>query len=88
MDNPHFLHLFILVKLKKCTKTKIVTTPFLKEEIARLLIRKGGLSKWTLKYIIEDLVKMGLIKRLNKVDLYLLNDFKEEKKINNLINFG
>lgn len=88
MDKVLFYPLFILVNIKKKARSKIVDIRFLKEEVSRLVIRKGGFSSWTVKYIIEDMVKLGLIERKNKTGLYILNDNPGERRIINLINFG
>lgn len=43
----------------------IIDIHSLKEIIGRLIIRKGGIPKVMIKYIIEDLIKLGLLERLN-----------------------
>ena len=89
-DTPksEFLPCFLLVNMKQNAPSKIVDIRFLREEISRLLIRRGGLSKWTIKYIIEDLIKVGAIERKNKTGLYILRDLPNERRITNLINLG
>jgi hypothetical protein len=88
MDKQLFFYLFLLVKLKENTKSKVVDTKYLKEEISRIVVRKGGFPKRMVKYLINDLVKLGLITRKNKVNLYILNESNAEKKVKNLIEFA
>ena len=88
MDKQLFFYLFLLVKLKENTKSKVVDTKYLKEEIIRIVVRKGGFPSRMVKYLINDLVKLGLIERKNKVNLFILNDNTCEKKIKNLIEFA
>jgi hypothetical protein len=88
MDKQLFFYLFLLVKLKENTKSKVVDTKYLKEEISRIVVRKGGFPKRMVKYLINDLVKLGLITRKNKVNLFILNENNCEKKVKNLIEFA
>ena len=81
MDRP-FLHLFILTRIKKKTRSVIVNKTFLRDQIGRILLRAGGLPKFMIKYIIEDMVKLGLIESINHRDLYKLLECDEEKKVN------
>ena len=88
MDKQLFFYLFLLVKIKENTKSKVVDTKYLKEEISRIVVRKGGFPSRMVKYLINDLVKLGLIERKNKVNLYILNETNTEKKVKNLIEFA
>jgi hypothetical protein len=88
MDKQLFFYLFLLVKLKENTKSKVVDTKYLKEEISRIVVRKGGFPSRMVKYLINDLVKLGLITRKNKVNLFILNENNCEKKVKNLIEFA
>lgn len=83
MDKP-FLHLFILTRIKRNTKCNIIDKGFLYNQIARVILRNGGIPKFMIKYVIEDMVELGLIECINNRDLYKLNEIKEEKKINAL----
>jgi len=76
-----FLHLFILTRIKKNMKTEIVDVHFLKENIGRVILRKGGVPSLMVKYVIEDMIQLGLIERVNKRGLYKILDVPEEKKI-------
>lgn len=84
MDKP-FLYIFISSRIRKSTRTNIINKEFLREQIGRILIRSGGLPKFMIKYIIEDLVKYEILTKLNKTNLYRLNKVNEEKRINLLI---
>ena len=88
MDKQLFFYLFLLVKIKENTKSKVVDTKYLKEEISRIVVRKGGFPSRMVKYLINDLVKLGLIERKNKVNLFILSENNCEKKIKNLIEFA
>lgn len=81
MDEP-FLYVFIISRIKRATKQEIINKNFLKEQIGRILIRQGGLPRFMIKYIIEDLVKYRILTKLNKNNLYRLNKVKGEKQIN------
>jgi hypothetical protein len=88
MDKQLFFYLFLLVKLKENTKSKVVDTKYLKEEISRIVVRKGGFPSRMVKYLINDLVKLNLIERKNKVNLFILSENNCEKKVKNLIEFS
>ena len=84
MDKP-FLYLFISSRIRRSTRTEIIDKNFLKEQIGRIIIRNGGVPKFMIKYIIEDLVKYEILTKVNKTNLYRLNKVAEEKQINILI---
>ncbi len=86
MDKELFFYLYLLVKIKENTRFQVVDTGYLKEEISRIVVRKGGFPKRMVKYLINDLVKLKLIERKNRVNLYILNESNAEKKVKNLIN--
>ena len=52
MDKQLFFYLFLLVKLKENTKSKVVDTKYLKEEISRIVVRKGGFPKRDRKSVV------------------------------------
>ena len=80
-----YLHIYLLVKLKQQTKIDIVDKEFLKTRIGRILYMKGGIPKLMIKYIIQDMVDMGLITCLNKREIYRLNSCKTEQRIKALL---
>lgn len=86
MGKELFFYTYLLIKIKENAKFQVVDTSYLKEEIGRIVVRKGGFPKRMVKYLINDLVKLNLIERKNKVNLYVLNETNSEKKVKNLIN--
>lgn len=70
------------------TRVKVVDVKFLKEEIKRVIIRKGGFHAGSVKYIINAMVKLELIERKNKIGLYILKEHPGERRIINLIKSG
>lgn len=84
MGKP-FLHLFLFTKIKGHTRTDIVDKSYLKEVIGRAIIKKGGLPRYMVKYIIDDMVEMDLIERINNRDLYKLKKDKSEGKMRALL---
>jgi len=79
------MYIFLSYRMRKCTKTDLINKDFLKEQLGRILIRSGGLPKFMIKYVIEDLVKYNILEKLNKTNLYRLNKVDEEKQLNFLI---
>ena len=84
MDKP-FIYVFLSYRIRKCARTDLLNKDFLKEQVGRVMIRSGGLPKFMIKYIIEDLVKYDILTKLNKTNLYRLNKVDEEKQLNVLI---
>jgi len=80
MDKP-FLHIFLLTKIRKKATSELVDGRFLKEQIGRVIVRKGGLPRFMIKYVIQDLVELGFIEHVNNNGVYRLNKIKEEKRI-------
>jgi predicted transcriptional regulator len=74
------------MKLKENTKTKIVDGKYLKEHVSRVIVRNGGIPKFMVKYIIDDLIKLGLVKRL-KFNEYELLESDYDKKIKQLMTY-
>ena len=81
MDKP-FIYIFISHRIRKSTRSDLVNKDFLREQLGRILIRAGGIPKFMIKYIIEDLVKYKILDKLNKTNLYRLNKVDEEKQLN------
>jgi hypothetical protein len=84
MDKP-FIYLFILTRIKEHIDTDIVNKDYIKERITTTIkVRNGGLPRFMVKYIIDDMVRFGIIESINNRDLYRLLKHKEERRINAL----
>lgn len=83
MADVPILHSFIFFKIKENNSGIFINIHLLKQIIARTINLKGGIPKFLDKYIIEDLIKLKLIKRLNYNTYKILNNncLKEIKKI-------
>lgn len=83
MADVPILHSFIFFKIKENNSGIFININLLKQIIARTINLKGGIPKFLDKYIIEDLIKLKLIKRLNYNTYKILNNncLKEIKKI-------
>ena len=84
MANVPVLHSFIFLKIKENNSGIFININLLKSVIARTINMKGGIPKFLDKYVIEDLIKLKLIKRLNYNTYKILNNnscLKEIKKI-------
>ena len=80
------LYAFIYVRLINKNKTSLINQRYLKEILRRIVIRKGGIPNFMIKYLIEDMIGFGLIERLNCNSYRILeNDCK--KKIQRIISF-
>ena len=79
-----FYHSFIHYKIKEKNKSNLIDLYTLKEIIGRITIRNGGFPRWAIKYIIEDLVTLGLLERKNK-SLFEIKDSNLENKIKALV---
>lgn len=81
MDKP-FLYVFLSYRIRKSSKGDLVYKGFLKEQVGRIIGKNGGVPRFMFKYIIEDLVKYGILTKVNKTNLYRLNEVRDEKEIN------
>lgn len=81
------LYVFLLTRIKKDYRLDLIEKKDLSEGIGRLIIRSGGLPRFMIKYIIEDMVKLGMIECVNNRELYRLKSCPEEKKIAGLCLF-
>lgn len=51
----------------------------------RLLIRKGGIPKFLIKYLVEDLIEYNLLERIN-FNTYKILKNKDENRMRLLVN--
>lgn len=79
MDDYLTLYAYIFMKIRDKSTTKIIHRDRLKEIISRIIIRKGGLPKILVKDVIEDMIKLKLIKQ--QYDKYIILDSEHYKKI-------
>jgi hypothetical protein len=86
MTKP-FLHLYLFAKIKEGTKLEVVDKDYIRETIGRIILRKGGLPKCMVKYIIEDMVNLELITPISGRGVYRLSDKGEERRIRKLLAF-
>lgn len=77
------IYSYIYYRLKKDRKIFYIEKKKLKEVIARILVRKGGLPKILIKYIIKDLVNLNLLEEINNHS-YKINDSNCDKEIRKL----
>lgn len=59
------IYSYLYSKIKKSTNTSVIFQDKLKELIGRTMVRKGGLPRFIIKYIIEDLIYFEIIKRVD-----------------------
>jgi len=79
MDIP-ILYSYAHSKLKEKHKTNFTDKKGLKETLSRIIIRNGGYPRFIIKYTIEDMIQMNLIKRLNS-NLYEIMKHNCEKRV-------
>lgn len=71
MNRDLFLYSFIHYKLS-ADKTGKLEKAKIKEVIGRTLVRAGGIPRYSINYVIEDLCKLKLIKKINNKEGYLI----------------
>lgn len=80
------LYIYFLIKINDKSKTNIITRRLLKEIISRILCKRGGVPKFMIKHVIDDMVKLGLVEKINNTSYKILKS-NEEKKLRLLINY-
>jgi hypothetical protein len=87
MEVKPFLHTYLLLRMKEHTKNPMVNVKFIKEQIGRAIVRNtgSGLPHYMIKYVLEDMLKYGLIRRINNRGLYQLLTVQEEKRVKGLM---
>lgn len=65
--------------------TEFVCKGKLKEIISRAVIVRGGFPRFMIKYIIQEMVELKLLKKIGS-NSYQLNKVSQEKRIRFLIN--
>lgn len=80
------VYAFVYYKLKENTRTEHLTKEYIKEVIARVLVRHAGFPKIFIKYVIDDLVRMNLLERVNN-HYYILKKDDCYKNISKMFPF-
>jgi hypothetical protein len=75
------LYSYLHYKIKSHCKTSIIQKAYLKENIGRILIRKGGLPRFMINHVIEDMEKLNLLKLVSRQNGYLILDNPNEAEI-------
>lgn len=84
MEIP-FYHTFLLYKIRQATHVDIVDLKRIKETIGRVSVRNGGLSHKLIRFIVKDLVSLGLIVKVSNEKYRLAERTKLESKIRALM---
>ena len=79
-----FYHTFLLYKIRQTCKTDVLDITRIKEVIRRVSTRNGGLPKSMVKYLVDDLLHMGLIEKISN-DKYRILHSQLESKIKALM---
>lgn len=77
---------FLYMKIKDNSKTEIINLRDLKEIVGRIVIRKGGIPRFMVKYIIGDLIILGLLERI-RFNEYKIVESNCDKKIRQLLSY-
>ena len=85
-NNIPIIYAYVYFRLKKKLNTNYVCIKEIKEEVGRILIRKGGFPQFLVKYIVKDLERLGIIERINFKDYKLINN-DCDKKIKQLLTY-
>lgn len=80
------LYIYFLIKINDKSQTNIITKRLFKEIISRILCKKGGVPRFMIKHIIDDMVKLKLAEKINNTSYKILKN-KEERKLRLLINY-
>ena len=73
------IHARIHQKIEKHADGNIVEYAFVKEWVGRMIIKKGGIPREDIKTTINDLVNMGLLKKVCRLKYQVLKN--TERKI-------
>lgn len=68
------VYAFIYLKVKDSSKITIININPLKEIISRTIIRSGGIPRFMVREIIEEMIGLGLLERMNKYDYKILEN--------------
>jgi predicted transcriptional regulator len=80
MNDIPTLYAYFHMKVKDSSNIDLININTLTEIIKRIVYRRGGIPKFMIKEIIEDLIKLKLIERVS-FNTYKINDDKCYKKI-------
>jgi len=84
MVNVPIVYTFIYMKVKDKSRTSVIHIDYLKEIIGRTIIRRGGIPRFMVKYVINDLISMGLIERL-AYNQFKIRESSCDKKVKQLM---
>jgi len=79
------LYIYFYIRIKDKVKTEFVCKSKLKEIISRAVIIRGGFPRFMIKYIIQEMVELKLLRKLGS-NSYQIIRVPQEKRIRFLIN--
>ena len=81
------LHAYLYLRIKESSKVSVISIKDLKEILNRALIRSsGGVPRFLITYVIEDLVNLGLLGRIHPRS-YKILESNCDQRIKNLMAF-
>ena len=81
------LYLFLYTRLINRCGITIVPVSIINEIVAKAIVKKGGIPKFMVKHIIEDMKDMRLLERIN-FNSYKINTNPEYKRYKILLEYG
>jgi len=79
------LYAYLHLKIKEKNKTNFTNTKYLKEVIRRVVVRGGGYPRFIIKHLIEELIELDLLERVNS-NSYKIKESSCDNRIRLLIN--
>ena len=83
MDKTYY-HSFLLYKLRQYSNSNIIEVSKIKQILGRFAVRTGGLPRWMVRYILEDMIALNLIVKITNERYRILNS-PLEKRIKALV---
>lgn len=79
-----FFHTFLVYKIRQVNHSEILEIAKIKETVSRITRSNGGLPKNMIRYVIQDLIDLGLIIKFSN-DKYKIVQTPLENKIKALM---
>jgi len=80
-----YLYSYLHYKIKSNCNTSIIPKAYLRELISRVITRKGGLPSYMIKYVIQDMEQLGLLKFICDRTGYTILENPHEKEVKRLL---
>ena len=74
MDSVPIIYAYLYMIIRDKSNTRFINVHKLKETVKRVIVKRGGIPRYLVQDILEDLIELNLIERKNNCTYEILKD--------------